>query len=101
MSPTQRGGTFGIKNVKLMYFLKNPILYSGAWSIQTMCIVMINKKRSTKTVNFMTLATEILGQVRGKIKCSIYFKFIFSTSSLEQTNQVYSFDDQGLVYQNY
>ena len=33
--PTQRGGNFGVKNVKLMYFFKNLLLYSQALIRQT------------------------------------------------------------------
>ena len=54
MTPTPRGGNFGVKSVKLMYSFKNLLLYSGACAIQTKCIVMITKERSTKIVNFMT-----------------------------------------------
>ena len=35
MTPTPRDGNFGVKSVKLMYFLKNLLLYSEAWFRQT------------------------------------------------------------------
>ena len=54
MTPTPRGGNLGVKNLKLMYFFKTFLLYSGAWFILTKCIVMMIKEGSTKVVNFMT-----------------------------------------------
>ena len=54
MSPESlRGGNFGVKSVKLMYFFKNLLLYSGVWFRQTKYIVMMTKEGSTKIVNFM------------------------------------------------
>ena len=35
MAPTQKECNLGVKSVKLMYSLKNLLLYSWAWSIQT------------------------------------------------------------------
>ena len=32
------GGNFGVKSVKLMYFSKNLLLYSGAWFRLTKCL---------------------------------------------------------------
>ena len=43
-----------MKSVKLMYFLKNLLLYSGAWFRKTKYIVMMTKERSTEIVNSMT-----------------------------------------------
>ena len=43
-----------VKSVKLMYFPKNLLLYSGAWFKQTKCIMIITKEGSIKIVNFMT-----------------------------------------------
>ena len=55
-----RGGNFGVKNVKLMFFLKNPLLYPRAWFRQTKYIVMMTKEGSTKIVNLMTPGSGIL-----------------------------------------
>ena len=60
MTPTQRGGNFGVKSVKLMYLLKNLLLYSGAWFRQTKYIVMMTKEGSTEIVNFMTPGAAVL-----------------------------------------
>ena len=53
------GGNLGVNSVKLMYFLKN-LLYSSAVSIQTMCIIMMTKQRSTKIENFKPLGQGLL-----------------------------------------
>ena len=97
MTPKPRGGNFGVKSIKSMYFLKN-LLYSGSWSIQTKCIVMMTKEGSTKIINFMT-------PVRASCARSPYCEnalFLLESSlhtGIDQTNWVYS-DDQGRVYQN-
>ena len=57
MTPIQRGGNFGVKSVKLMYFFKNLLLYSQALIRQTKYVVMMTKEGSTKIVNFMTPRT--------------------------------------------
>ena len=54
MTSTPRGGNFGVKSVKLMYFLMNLILYPWAWFKQTKCIVIMTKEGSNKNTNFMT-----------------------------------------------
>ena len=80
MTPTPRGGNFGVKSVKLMYFLKNLLLYSGAWFRQTKCIVIMTKEGSTKIVNFMTPGTGVLVLGRGHIGHIVkmyYFSKIF------------------------
>ena len=43
-----------VKSVKLMYFKKNLLLYSGVRFRQTNCIVMMIMEGSTKILNFMT-----------------------------------------------
>ena len=43
-----------VKSVKLMHFLKNLLLYSGAWFRKTKYIVMMTKEGSTKIVKIMT-----------------------------------------------
>ena len=60
MAPSQRGGNFRVKSVKLMYFFENLLLYSRAWFIQTKCIVIMNKEVSNKIVNSMTPWTGVL-----------------------------------------
>ena len=42
------------KNVKLMYFLKNLLLHSGACFRQNKFVVMMTEEGSTQIVNFMT-----------------------------------------------
>ena len=42
-----------------MFFFKN-LLYSGAWPIQTKCIVMMTKEGSTKIVKFITPGAGVL-----------------------------------------
>ena len=42
-----KGGNFGVKSVKFMYFLKNLLLSSGTWFRQAKCIVMVTKEGST------------------------------------------------------
>ena len=65
-----------------MYFLKNLLLYSGAWFRQTKCIVMMTKEGSTKIVNFMTPGAGVLVLGRGHIihivKMHNFFKIFFS-----------------------
>ena len=62
---------------------------------------MITKEQSTKIVNFMTpgVGTLVLGH--GHI---VKIKYFFFSSSLhlgmDQTNSVYSNNEQGRVYQN-
>ena len=46
------GGNFGANKVKLIYFFKNLLLYSGALFRQTMCIVMITKEWYIKIGSF-------------------------------------------------
>ena len=53
-APIQGGGNFGVKSVKLMYFLENLLLYFGARLKKTKFVVMMTKEGSTKSVNFMT-----------------------------------------------
>ena len=62
-----RGGNFGVKNVKLMYFFKNLLLYPSAWFRQTKYIVMMTKEGSTKIVNFMTPGAGVLVLGHGHI----------------------------------
>ena len=47
-------------------FSENNLLYSGAWSIQTSCIVMIFKEGPTEIVNFMTSEAMVLMLGRGR-----------------------------------
>ena len=56
------GGTFGVKCVKVIFFFKNLHLYSGAWFIQTQCIVKMTKDGSTTVVKFMTPGGGVLVQ---------------------------------------
>ena len=58
--PPPRGGNFGVKSVKLMYFFKNLLLYSQAYIRQTMYIIIMTKEGFTKIVTFMTLGGGVL-----------------------------------------
>ena len=49
MTPHSEGGGVGVKSVN---FLKNLLLYSGAYLRQTKCIVMMTMEGSNKTVKF-------------------------------------------------
>ena len=44
MTPTQRGGSFGVKSVKLMYFSKNLLLTTQALIRQTKYVVMMTEE---------------------------------------------------------
>ena len=59
MTPTPRGGNFGVMCVYLMYFLKT-LLYSEAWFRQTKYVVMMTKEGSTKIVNVMIPVAGVL-----------------------------------------
>ena len=52
MTSTQRGGNFGVKRVKFMYFFKN-LLYSQALIRQTKQVVMMTKEGCTEIVKFI------------------------------------------------
>ena len=80
-TPTQRGGNFEVKNVKLMYFLKDILLYSGAWFRQTVCIVIMTKEGATKLVYFMIPGTEVIVLGLGQ-SYSEYALFLLKSSSL-------------------
>ena len=77
MTPTPRGGNFGVKSVKLMYFFKNLLLNSGAWFRQTKCIVMMTKEGSTKIVNFMTPGAGVVVLGRGHISHIVKMHYSF------------------------
>ena len=76
MTLTPRGGNFGVKSVKLIYFFKNLLLFSGAWFRQTKYVVMINKVGSTKIVNSTTPGARVL--VLGRDYISHLVKSIIS-----------------------
>ena len=66
---------------------------------------MMTKEGSTKIVNFMTPGTGILllghGHISHILKMHYFFKNPFALlPGFDQTNYVYSNDDQGKVYQN-
>ena len=71
------GDNLGVKSVKLMYFLKNLLFYSGTWSIQYKCI-----GRVFQIVNFMTPGVGIVVQGRGHICYIVKMHFFFISSSL-------------------
>ena len=61
---------------------------------------MMTKKGSTKIVNFMTLRTAVLVLGRGHISNIVKIHYSSLLPGIDQTNYVYSNDDQGRVYQN-
>ena len=67
-----------MKSVKLMYFFKNLLLYSGAWFRQTKYIVIMTKEGSTKIVNFMTPRAGVLvlgcGHISHIVKMHYFLK---------------------------
>ena len=83
VTPVPRGENFGVKSVKLIYFLKNLLLYVEALIRQTKYVVMITKEGSTKIVIFMTPGAGVLVLERGHIshivKMHYSFKIFFST----------------------
>ena len=52
------------------YFFKNLLLYSQAWCRQIKSVVMMNKTKSTKIVNFMTPGAGVLVLEHGHISQS-------------------------------
>ena len=66
----------GVKSVKLMYFLKNLLLYSQALIRQTKYVVM-TKEGSTKIVNFMTPGAGVLVLGRGHISHIVKLHYFF------------------------
>ena len=66
--------------VKMHYFFKNLLLYSGAWSIQTKCIVMMTKDWSTKIANFMLPGAGVLvlgcGHISYIVKMHYFLKHL-------------------------
>ena len=60
-----------------MFFLKNLLVYSGAWSIQTKCIVIMAQEGSTKGVNLMTPGAGVLVQGRGHISHIVKMHYFF------------------------
>ena len=87
------------------YFFKNLLLYSQAYIRQTKYIVLINKEGSTKIVTFMTPGAGVLvlgcGHISHIVKMHYFFKNLSSLLPvIDQTDYVYSIDDQGRVYQN-
>ena len=56
------GGNLGVKSVKLVYFLKDLLLYYGTWFRQTAYKVPIIKEGlgSTKIINFITPGAGVL-----------------------------------------
>ena len=101
MTPTPREGNVGVKSVKLMYFLKNLLLYSGAWFRKTKYIVMMTKEQSTKIVNFMTPRAGVLvlgrGLISHKVKMHFFFKnlLLYSQAYIRQTKNVVMMTNKG------
>ena len=76
MTPTPRGGNFGVKSVKFMYNLnKSSSLQTGVWFRQTNNIVIMTKEGSTKIVNFMTprAGVFVLGRISHIVKMHFFF----------------------------
>ena len=77
MITTPRGGNFGVKTVKCMYFFKH-LLYSQAKIRHTQYIVLMPKEAFTEIVNFMNPGAGSLLLGRGHIshivkKCTIFY----------------------------
>ena len=91
MTPNPRGGIFGVKSVKFMYFLKNLLFYSGGLFRQTKYIVIMTREGSTKIVNVMTSRTGVLvlgcGHISHIVKTHYFFKnlLIYSHAWIRQT----------------
>ena len=68
--------------VKMHYFFKNLLLYSGTWFRQTKCIVIMTKEGSTKIVNFMTPGTGVLVLGRGNISHIVKMHYFFKNPFL-------------------
>ena len=89
----------------LHYFLKNLLLYSHAYIIQTQYIVMMTKEGSTKIANLKTPGAAVLvlgcGHISHMLKMHNFFKNLSSLLPvINQTKYIYSIHDQGRVYQN-
>ena len=73
-----------------MYFLKNPLLFSGAWFRQNKCVVMMTKEGSIKIVNFMTHGAGVLvlgpGHISHKVKMHYFFKNLILLPGIDQKN---------------
>ena len=65
-----------------MYFLKNLLLYSGAWFKQIKCIVMVTKEGSTKIINFMTPGAGVLVRGHDYISNLVNMNYFFKNSLL-------------------
>ena len=91
--------------VRINYFYENLLLYSQTYLRQTKYIVLINKEGLTKIITFMTPGAGVLvlgcGHISHLVKMHYFFKNLSSLLPvIDQTNYVYSIDDQGRVYQN-
>ena len=86
MTPHPKGGNFGVKSVKLLYFLENLLLYSQALIRQTKYVVMMTKEGSTKIVNFMTPGVGVLvlgcGHISHIVKMHYFFKNLLFSSQV-------------------
>ena len=63
--------------VKMRYFFKNLLLYSGAWFRQNKYIVIMNKEASTKTVNLMNPGAGVLVLGPGHISQIVKMHYSF------------------------
>ena len=82
-------------------FLLNLLLYSGAWFIQTMCIVIMTEEGSTKIVNFMTSGLGVLvlrcGHMSYMVKIHHFFKnlSLYSEAQIWQTEGIIMMSKEG------
>ena len=67
----------GVKSVKLLYFLKNLLLFSQAVTRQTKCIVMMTKEGSTKNCKFRDPGVGVLILGRGHISRIVKMHYLF------------------------
>ena len=77
-----------IYEYEIAVFLKNFLLLSLAWSIQTKCIVLMTKEKSTKIVNFMSPEAGVLVQERGHISHIVKMHYFFQNLFLYSQAQI-------------
>ena len=75
--PIERGGTYGVKRIKSMYFFKNLLLYLGACFRQYKCKVMMTKEGSTQIVNVLTSGAGVFAIWCGHISHLVKMHYSF------------------------
>ena len=102
MTPTPRGSDCCVKIVKIMYFFKN-FFYSGAYSIETKCLVMMTKRGFTKIVISLDQGQRLCAGAWAYKSYSenilFFFKFSFLLPGINKQTKCKSHDDQRRVYE--